>query len=68
MSRTSAVSATALALALVNIGLAGLIVEAVGARGFAPIWVSLLLLALGIASAVAAVRLWRAYLDAARRR
>jgi hypothetical protein len=59
---------TVLALVLINVGLAGLIVEAVGARNFAPVWVTLVLLVLGAASAVAAVVLWRQYLRAAQDR
>jgi uncharacterized membrane protein HdeD (DUF308 family) len=67
VSRGPAIWATALALALVNIGLAALIVEAIGARSFAPLWFGLVLLLVGIAAAVAAVMLWRQYLDEARR-
>jgi hypothetical protein len=51
---------------LINVGLAALIVEAVGARSFAPLWVSLVLLAVGAAAAAGAVVLWRQYLTAAR--
>ncbi len=58
--------ATAMALAMVNAGLAMLIVAAIGVRGFAPLWLGLVLLLVGIASAVAAVMLWRQYLAAAR--
>jgi hypothetical protein len=58
--------ATVVALVLINVGLAELIVEAVGARSFAPVWVSLALLALGVAAAAVAVMLWRQYLTAAR--
>lgn len=66
MSRGPAIWATALALALVNIGLAALIVEAIGARSVAPLWLGLVLLLVGIGAAVAAVMLWRQYLDEAR--
>ena len=66
MSRGPAVLTTALALVLINVGLAALIVEAVGARSFAPLWVSLVLLAVGAAAAAGAVVLWRQYLSAAR--
>ena len=62
MSRGPAIWATALALALVNIGVAALIVEAIGARSFAPFWVGVLLLIGGLGAAVAAVVLWRQYL------
>ena len=40
--------ATAVALALINVGLASLIVAAVGAPGLAPIWLSVLLVALAL--------------------
>jgi hypothetical protein len=68
MTRGPAIWATALALALVNIGLAAIIVEAIGARGFAPLWVGLLLLLAGIGAAVTAVMLWRQFLASARER
>lgn len=68
VSRGPAAIATALALALLNLGLAALIVEAVGARSIAPLWLSVLLFVLGIAATVAAVMLWRQYLSASRRR
>jgi protein-S-isoprenylcysteine O-methyltransferase Ste14 len=66
LSRGPAIIATALALALVNIGLAALIVAAMGAQSFAPLWVGALVLVLGAAAAVGAVMLWRQYLQAAR--
>jgi hypothetical protein len=66
MNRGPALSATVVALVLINVGLAGLIVEAVGARSFAPLWLSLTLLVLGAAAAAGAVVLWRQYLTAAR--
>jgi hypothetical protein len=53
---------TAVALALLNAGLALLIVAAIGARSFAPLWLAALLLVLGIPAAVGAVQLWRSYL------
>ena len=65
-SRAPAVMATAVALALINVGLASLIVAAVGAPGLAPIWLSVLLVALGIAAAVGCVTLWRQYLGEVR--
>jgi hypothetical protein len=61
-SRGPAVIATAVALALINVGLASLIVAAVGAPGLAPVWLSVLLVAVGIAAAVGCVSLWRQYL------
>ena len=61
-SRAPAVLATAVALALINIGLASLIVAAVGSPGVAPVWASILLVAVGVAAAIACVALWRQYL------
>jgi len=61
MGRGPAVSATSVALALINIGLAFVIVDLVSAP-LAPLWVALLLVSLGLLSAVAAVLLWRQYL------
>jgi hypothetical protein len=58
-----AVLATAVALALINVGVAGLIVEAVGARSFAPLWLGVVLLLVGVGAAVGAVMLWRQYLE-----
>ena len=60
-----AVLVTALALALVNLGIAELIALAVNARTFIPLWAAALLLAFGVAAAVGAVLLWRAYIRAA---
>ena len=68
MSRGTATLVTALALALVNVGLATLVVNAVGASSFAPSWLGLVSLVLGVAAAVAAVVLWRQYLTEARGR
>ena len=62
MSRGPAIWITALALALVNAGLAMAIVAAIGVRSFAPLWLGVVLLLLGVAAAVAAVMLWRQYL------
>jgi len=62
-----AILATAFALGLFNLGLAVLIVAAIGVRTFAPIWVGALGCALGLAAAGAAVVLWRRYLAARRR-
>ena len=61
-----AVLATAIALAMINAGLAMIIVAAIGVRSFAPLWLALVILLLGVAAAVAAVTLWRQYLAAAR--
>jgi hypothetical protein len=66
VSRGPAVIATVIALVLINVGLAASIVEAVGARSFAPVWVCLVLLVVGAAAAAAAVVLWRQYLAAVR--
>jgi len=60
------VLATALALGALNFGLAILIVAAIGVRTFAPLWVGLLALALGIGLAALAVGLWRGYVAARR--
>jgi len=66
MSRGPAVLATTLALACVNAGLAILIVTAIGVRAFAPLWLGLVLLVVGVVAAVGAITLWRAYLQSAR--
>ena len=50
---------TAAALAAFNVGLAVLIVAAIGVRTFAPPWLGGLALAAGIALAALAVGLWR---------
>ena len=60
--RGPAIAATAVALALVNLGLAGLITLAVGARTLLPPWAALGLLVLGILATLVTVLLWRAYL------
>ncbi len=51
---------------MINAGLATLIVAAIGVPGFAPLWVGVMLLLVGIAAAIAAVMLWRQYLAEAR--
>jgi hypothetical protein len=66
VTRGPAVLATALALALINVGLAGIIVEAVGARSFAPLWLAVVFLVVGVVAAVGAFTLWRAYLRSVR--
>jgi hypothetical protein len=68
VSRGPAIWVTAVALALVNVGLATVIVGATGQRSFAPFWVSLLILVAGLAAAVWAVLLWREYLTGIRQR
>ena len=62
MTRGPAIWATALALAMVNAALAMIIVAAIGVRSFAPLWLAVVVLLLGVAAAVAAVMLWRQYL------
>ncbi len=66
MTRGPAVLATAAALALVNLGLALLIASAVGGRGFGPIWLTPVLLGLGVVAAAFAVTLWRGYMRSVR--
>ena len=66
VSRGPAIWATAVALALLNAGLAALIVLAVGAPSFAPLWVGALLVLAGAAAAWGAFVLWRRYLANAR--
>ena len=61
-----AVLFTALTLGAVNFGLAVIIVELIGVRTVAPLWLGLLALALGIALAALTVGLWRSYLAARR--
>ncbi|MDQ3808770.1 MAG: hypothetical protein M3336_00595 [Chloroflexota bacterium] len=56
--------ATAVALALINLGLALLIVQAMGVRTFAPAWLAAVALVLGIVAAAGAARMWRAFLRA----
>ena len=66
MNRGPAIWATAAALALINVGLAALIVAAIGATSFNSLWIGLAALLVGAAAAVGAVVLWRQYLAAAR--
>jgi hypothetical protein len=57
-----AVALTAVALALINLGLAWLIVGLAGARAVRPPdWIAALILALGLVAAVGAVGVWRQY-------
>jgi len=62
VSRGPAIWATALAVGLVNVGLAAIIVGVTGQRSFTPVWVGGVLLLLGVAAAVAALVVWRRYL------
>ena len=66
MRRGPAILATAVALGLVNASLAALIVQAVGARTVAPVWLWAGLVVLGVLAAGGAVVRWRRYLAAAR--
>ncbi|MGI9149554.1 MAG: hypothetical protein ACR2IK_23890 [Chloroflexota bacterium] len=66
MTRGPAVLATAAALALLNLGLALLIASAVGARGIGPVWLTPVLLGLGLVAAALAVTLWRGYVRSVR--
>jgi len=66
MTRGPAIWATVVALALVNVGLAMVIVAAIGAPSFAPLWLSIALLGVGVVAGVGAITLWRAYLQSAR--
>jgi hypothetical protein len=61
-----AITCTALALAAINIGIAVLIVFAIGARTFAPLWVGVVSLVAGIALAAVSLRQWQTYLAARR--
>jgi hypothetical protein len=54
---------TSAAIVLINLGLAILIVIAIGVD-FAPVWLGGGLLVAGVLAAIGAVRLWRGYLDA----
>jgi hypothetical protein len=66
VARGPAVLATVAALVLVNLGLAALIAQAVGTRGFVELWVAAVLLVLGVVAVAVAVTLWRGYLNAVR--
>jgi hypothetical protein len=61
VSRTPALWTTAVALALINVGLAIAIVGAMGSAIFAPMWVGLALTVTGLATAMVAIVLWRRY-------
>jgi hypothetical protein len=67
VSRGPAMGATVVGLALVNVGLAMLIVALVSTP-LAPVWVCLVLLVAGLATCVGAVLLWRQYLIDVRQR
>jgi hypothetical protein len=60
--------ATVIALALINVGAASAIVALMGTPTFGPVWVGLVLVALGACSALVAWNLWRQYLVAVRER
>jgi hypothetical protein len=66
--RAYAIAATALALALVNVGLAALIALAVGPQTLMPTWLALAVLVVGLATTAGAVALWRTYLSQGRQR
>jgi len=62
-SRLPAIITTSVALVLLNVGIAWLIVGAIGVE-FAPLWLALVILAAGVLAAAGAVMLWRGYLRA----
>ncbi len=68
MSRGPATWATVIALALINVGLATAIVAAMGSAAFAPLWVGLALVVLGVVAGLVAIGLWRQYLVVLRER
>lgn len=68
MTRGPATWATVAALALINIGIATAIVASMGTASIAPVWVGLLLVALGVVAGVLAFNLWRHYLVTLRER
>ena len=57
-----AIVLTALGLGGINLGLAVLIVQAIGMTTFAPLWLGWTALAVGTLFAALAIRLWRSYL------
>jgi hypothetical protein len=59
---------TIAALALINVGVATSIVSLMQSVAFAPLWVGLVLMGIGVATAFVAVRLWQNYLLALRQR
>jgi hypothetical protein len=59
-----AIVLTSAALVGVNMGLALLIVAAIGMPSFAPTWFGGAVLVLGLLAAAAAFMLWRSYLQA----
>jgi len=61
-----AILCTAVALAGINIGLAMLIVAAIGVPLFVPAWAGVVALAIGVVSAALSVQQWRQYLAARR--
>jgi hypothetical protein len=67
VSRGPAIWATVVALALINVGVATTIVALLQPGTFWPLWLGLILIALGVAALLSAVRLWQRYLDEVRR-
>ena len=65
VNRGPAIWATALALALINVGAAATIVVLIGSAKGVPLWAGLAVTALGVVILAIAVRLWRAYLRTA---
>jgi hypothetical protein len=61
LTRGAAILATAVALGLINIGLASLIVATIGAGVFVPSWLAIGLVVAGLIAAAVAVSLWRGY-------
>ena len=57
---------TVVALASINVGLALLIVTAIGVSTVAPLWVGVAALVIGLASAALSLQQWRQYLAARR--
>jgi membrane protein implicated in regulation of membrane protease activity len=57
---------TAVAFAGINFGLALLIVAAIGVPSFAPLWLAVAALVIGLLSAALSVQQWRQYLAARR--
>ena len=64
--RGAAVMFTIAALVLINVGLALVIVTSVGVRTFAPLWLALVVLGVGLAAAGGAIVQWREFLRSAR--
>ena len=67
VSRGPAIWATVVALALINVGAAASIVDLMHSGTFWPLWVGLILTALGVLTLLVAVRLWQRYVQELRR-